>query len=88
MIISFCFHARDSIDEQEILRLNNMLAEYISANTLLKKENNNQEQEITRLKEQLDPVSIKEEPTSDTGLNQFVYIKYMHTAVCTDLAKY
>ena len=44
----------------------------------MKKVNNNQEQEIAHLKseevkkEQLD-VSIKEEPTSDIGLKQFVY---------------
>ncbi len=37
--------------EQEILRLNNVLVEYISANTLA---NNNLDQEIARLKEQLD----------------------------------
>ncbi len=63
-----------------------MLAEYNSANTLLKKENiqlkkanNNLEQEIASLKvkkEKLDPVSIKEEPTSGNGLKQFVYIRY------------
>ncbi len=59
-----------------------MLAEYVSANTLLMKEtiqlkktNNNLEQEITHLKservskEHLDPeTSIKEEPTSSQGL--------------------
>ncbi len=60
-----------------------MLAEYISANTLLKKENIqlkkvNLEQEIVHLKsekvkeEQLDPASIKEEPTFDKGLKQLI----------------
>ncbi len=89
-MISFCFHARGSTDEtpeQEIFRLNNVLAEYISAITQLKKENiqlkmtnNNLEQENTHLKsekvkgEQLD--SIKDEPTPDKGLKQFVYIRY------------
>ena len=60
-----------------------MLAECISANTLLKKEiiqlkkaNNDLEQENTHLKsekakeEQMDPASIKEEPTSVQGLKQ------------------
>ncbi len=74
--------------EQESLRLNKMLEEYINANTLLKKENiqlketnTNLEQEIARLKseevkeEQLDPETIKEEPTSGNGLKQFVYIR-------------
>ncbi len=64
-----------------------MLAEYISANAQLKKENiqlkkvnNNQEQENTHLKseevkgEQVD--SIKEEPTPDKGLKQFVCVRY------------
>ncbi|XP_064401960.1 uncharacterized protein LOC135347815 isoform X2 [Halichondria panicea] len=60
----------DETPEQEILRLNNVLAEYINANIQLKKANNNLEQENTHLKsekvkeEQMDPVSIKEEPTS------------------------
>ena len=82
--------------EQEILRLNNMLAEYISANTLLKKENILLKEENILLKkeniqlkkaninpehhlksekvkeEQLDPASIKEEPTFDKGLKQFL----------------
>ena len=90
--IILCFHARDSTDktpEQEILWLNNMLAECISANTLLMKENiqfkktnNNLEQEIARLKsekvkeEQLNPETIKEEPTSGNGLKQLVCIRY------------
>ncbi len=83
----FCFHARDSIDkspEQQILRLNNMLAEYISAITLLKKENmqlkksnSNLEQEIAHLREQLDPISIKEKPISGNGVKQLVYIRYV-----------
>ena len=53
-----------------------MLAEYINANIQLKKANNNLEQENTHLKsekvkeEQMDPVSIKEEPTSVQGLKQ------------------
>ncbi len=84
------FHARDSTDEtseQEILTLNNVLVECISANTLLKKENiqlkkanSNLEQEIARLtseevkEEQLVPDTIKVEPTSGNGLKQFVYI--------------
>ena len=60
-----------------------MLVECISANTLLMKENiqfkkmnNNLEQEIADLKsdkEQLDPVSIKKEPTSGNGLFDIVY---------------
>ena len=91
MITCFCFHAQDSTDEtpeQEHIRLNNVLAEYISANTLLMKENiqlkkgnNNLEQEIAHLKsekaskEQLDPVSIKKEPTSDQGLKQLLIHK-------------
>ncbi len=65
--------------EQEILRLNNVLAKCISAITLLKKENNNLKQEIALLKSetvQLDPETIKEEPTSGNGLKQFVYIRY------------
>ncbi len=51
-------------------------------NIQLKKTNINLEQEIARLKseevkeEQLDPVSIREEPTSGNGLKQFVYIRY------------
>ncbi len=58
-----------------------MLVECISANTLLMKENiqlkktnNNLQQEIAHLKsekvkeEQLDPETIKEEPTPDNGL--------------------
>ena len=89
MITCFCFHARDSTDEipeQENLKLNNVLAD---ANTLLKKENiqlkkanSNLEQEIACLKseevkeEQLDPETIKVEPTSGNGLKQFVYIRY------------
>ncbi len=50
-----------------------MLVEYINANTLLKKAYNNLEQEIAHLKsekvkeEQLDPGTIKEEPTFDKG---------------------
>ncbi len=69
-------------DETPKLRLNNVLAEYISANTLLRKENiqlkktvHNLEQEVGHLKfkeEQMDPVSIKEEPTSGKGLKQFL----------------
>ena len=57
-----------------------MLAEYISANTLLKKENIqlkkaniNPEHHLKSEKvkeEQLDPASIKEEPTFDKGLKR------------------
>ena len=53
-----------------------MLAEYISANIQLKKANNNLEQENTHLKsekvkeEQMDLVSVKEEPISVQGLKQ------------------
>ncbi len=63
-----------------------MLAEYISANTLLMKEsnqlkktNNNLQQEIARLKSEKvkeDPETIKEEQISGNGLKQFVYIRY------------
>ncbi len=63
-----------------------MLAEYISANTLLKKENIqlkkaniNPEHHLKYEKvkeEQLDPVSIKEEPTFDKGLKQFLWTMY------------
>ncbi len=51
-------------------------------NNQLKKEKNNLEQEIARLKseavkeEQLDPETIKVEPTSGNGLKQLVYIRY------------
>ncbi|XP_064401995.1 uncharacterized protein LOC135347836 isoform X2 [Halichondria panicea] len=57
-------------DEQEILRLNSVLAEYISANTVLQKEitqlkkANNPEQEIASLKVKEEQVANKEEPTS------------------------
>ena len=53
-----------------------MLAEYISANIQLKKANNNLEQENTHLKsekvkeEQMDLVSVKEEPISVQGLKE------------------
>ena len=54
-----------------------MLAEYITANTLLKKQlkkaNINPEHHLKSEKvkeEQLDPASIKEEPTFDKGLKQ------------------
>ncbi len=57
-----------------------MLAQYIGAITQLKKEiiqlkmaNNNQEKEIAHLKSE---VSIKDEPTSDIGLKQFVCVRY------------
>ncbi len=64
-----------------------MLAECISANTLLKKEIiqlklANPEQEVVHLKsekvkeEQLDPDSIKEEPTFGKGLKQFLWTMY------------
>ena len=51
-------------------------------NNQLKKEKNNLEQEIARLKseavkeEQLDPETIKVEPKSGNGLKQLVYIRY------------
>ncbi len=64
-----------SANTQEILRLNNVLDEYISANTLLKKANINPEHHLKSEKvkeEQLDPASIKEEPTFDKGLKQFI----------------
>ena len=63
-----------------------MLAEYISANTLLKKENIqlkkvniNPEHHLKSEKvkeEQLDPAFIKEEPTFDKGLKQFLWTMY------------
>ena len=56
-----------------------MLAEYINANTLLKKQlkkaNINPEHHLKSekvKKEQLDPASIKEDPTFDKGLKQFI----------------
>ncbi|XP_064401224.1 uncharacterized protein LOC135347256 isoform X2 [Halichondria panicea] len=63
----------DETPKQENLRLNNVLAEYISANILLKniqlkKANINLEHHLKSEKvkeEQLDPASIKEEPTFD-----------------------
>ena len=54
-----------------------MLAEYISANTVLQKEitqlkkANNPEQEIASLKVKEEQVANKEEPTSGNGLKQF-----------------
>ncbi len=51
-------------------------------NIQLKKANNNLEQEIAHLKsekvkeEQLDPETIKVEPTSGNGLKQFMYVRY------------
>ncbi len=71
-VIYFVFP--DESPEQEILRLNNVLAEYISANNLLKNENHNLLQQLARLKsefkeEQLDTVfSVKKETSSDNGL--------------------
>ncbi len=65
-----------------------MLAECISANTLLMKEkkaNNTQEQEITCLKsdkvnKEQDSVSIKKEQTSGNGLfDMYIYIRYNYT---------
>ena len=67
-----------------------MLAEYINANTLLKKEiiqlkkaNINPEHHLKSEKvkeEQLDPASIKEEPI-DKGLKQFLWTMYKLTKV-------
>ncbi len=82
-VIYFVFP--DETPEQENRRLNNVLVEYIGANTQLKKENiqlkktvHNLEQEVGHLKskeEQMDPVSIKEEPTSGKGLKQFLCLQ-------------
>ncbi len=82
----------DETPKQEILRLNNVLVEYIGANTQLKKENiqlkktvHNLEQEVAHLKfkeEQMDPVSIREEPTSGKGLKQFLCLYKGEHVVC------
>ncbi len=79
----------DETPEQENL---NVLAEYISDNTLLRKENiqlkktvHNLEQEVGHLKvkeEQMDPVSIKEEPTSGKGLKLFLCLYKGEHVVC------
>ncbi len=92
-VIYFVFP--DETPEQEHLRLNNVLAEYIGANTVLRKENiqlkktvHNLEQEVGHLKskyfkeEQMDPISIKVEPTSGKGLKQFLCLYKGEHVVC------
>ncbi len=86
-VIYFVFP--DETPEQENLRLNNVLVEYISANTQLKKENiqlkktvHNLQQEVAHLKSKYFKEEQMEEPTSGKGLKQFLCLHKGEHVVC------